>query len=354
MIGREIQEAVNRVIDSQQFILKESVQKLEMEIADKTASRFAIGVASGSDALYLALAALGIGPGDEVITPAFTFFATAGSITRTGAKPVFADVDPETFNIDARQIASKITPRTKAILPVHLFGLPADMEAILRIAKAHSLFVIEDAAQSFGSTFKGKMTGAIGDAGGLSFFPTKNLGGAGDGGMVLTSSESLADKIKLLRVHGSRKKYHHDAIGINSRLDEIQAAVLRVKLKYIDRWNSLRERHAENYRKGLDGLPVKTPMAPEGYHHTYHLYSIRTEKRDALADFLGQRGIGTGVYYPIPLHLQPCYQFLGYQKGDLPHAERLSSRILSLPMFPELLDEDISYVCASIREFFSS
>lgn len=351
-IGNEVKDAVGRVIDSQLFILNQNVAHLESQVASKIGSKFAIGVASGSDALYLALWALGIGPGDEVIVPPFTFFATAGAVSRTGATPVFADVDLKTFNLDPSQFERRISPKTKAVIPVHLFGLPCDMEAIMRIAKKHAISVVEDAAQSFGAAYDGKETAAIGDAGCLSFFPTKNLGGAGDGGMVTTVSEELADKIKMLRVHGSKKKYVHDYIGINSRLDEIQAAVILTKLKYIDEWNASRQSLARHYNEGLKELPLQTPQISPKAVSTFHIYSILSDQRDALNAHLSKSGIGTGIYYPLPLHLQPCYASLGYKKGDFPVSESVASRILALPMYPELTTQSMDRVIQAIKAFY--
>lgn len=352
-IFQEVKSAVNRVLDSQQFILKESVEALEAQIAKKIGAQYGIGVASGSDALYLALWALGVGSGDEVITTPFTFFATAGAISRTGAKPVFVDIDPATFNINPGLIETKINKKTKAIIPVHLSGLCADMKAVMAIAKKHRLFVVEDAAQALGATIGSQQAGSWGDAGCLSFFPTKNLGGAGDGGMVVTSSEALAEKIRVLRVHGSKQKYLHEFIGINSRLDELQAAVVLTKLRHLDDWNSKRLEAAKIYSKNLAGLPVDLPVIPAGYGHIFHLYSILTDKRDALQEALEKNGIGTGVYYPLPLHLQPCYKDLGYQKGDFPASEHAAERILSLPLYPEISKEALAFVVSKIRSFFN-
>ena len=348
-----IQRAVKKVFETQQFIHKEEVPLLEKKIAQKISVKHALGVASGSDALYLALVAMGIGLGDEVLTTPFTFFATAGSISRTGAKPVFVDIQADTFNLNPSLIEAKISRRAKAILPVHLFGLACDMKAIGAIAAKRSLKIVEDAAQSFGAQVGGRQTGSFGDAGCFSFFPTKNLGGAGDGGMVVTSSDDLADKIKVLRIHGSRQKYFHEVVGINSRLDEIQAAVVGVKLKYLDRWNAMRRAHAEAYNKAFQGLPIRTPKAPKGFRHTYHLYSILTEKRNALAAFLEKRGIGSGVYYPLSLHLQPCFKELGYRKGDFPAAEKVSGEILSLPLYPELSSDARRAVIKAVKDFFA-
>lgn len=347
-----LQKAVKKVFETQQFILKSEVSALEKKIAKKIGVKHAIGVASGSDALYLALLALGVGHGDEVITTPFTFFATAGSIVRTGAKPVFVDIHPESFNLDAALIERKISSRTKAIMPVHLFGLSCDMDAIMKIAKKHPLKVVEDAAQSFGATYGNCQTGSFGDAGCLSFFPTKNLGGAGDGGMVVTSSAALAERIKILRVHGSKQKYFHEVAGVNSRLDEIQAAVVGVKLKYLDRWNARRRAHAEYYTKAFQGLPIRTPVIPKGSTPIFHLYCILTKKRGALSAFLEKKGIGSGIYYPLPLHLQLCFKELGYKKGDFPESERVSREILSLPMYPELSKAALKRVALSVTEFF--
>ena len=352
-IRREVLQALSRVVDSQRFILGENGRKLEKEVARYSGVSQAVGLASGSDALYLSLLALGIGKGDEVLTTPFTFFATAGAISRTGAKVVFCDIDPDTFNIDVRKISSKITRRSKAIVPVHLFGLSCDMDAILRVAKRHKLFVVEDAAQSFGAEYKGKKTGAIGHIGCFSFYPTKNLGGAGDGGMVVTSSKTLADRIRVLRDHGQTRKYFHEKIGINSRLDEIQAAVLLVKLKYLDRWNRQRRQHALFYNKAFADLPVRLPQDLPGAHSIYHLYSLVTERRDALSAYLTKHGISNSVYYPLPLHLQPCYRSLGHRKKDFPISERTANSILSLPLYAELPHDDRARVVRVVREFFS-
>ncbi len=353
-IQSEINRALKKIFSSQKFILGEYSRELEEKIAKKIGAQYALGVANGSDALYLALLALGVGPQDEVITTPFSFFATAGSISRTGARPVFVDVDPKTFNLDPQKIEAKITKKTKVIMPVHLFGLPCAMDPILALAKRHAIPVVEDAAQSFGASYKGRQTGSMGDIGCFSFYPTKNLGGAGDGGMVVTSSSKLADQLKLLRNHGMRDKYHHERVGINSRLDEIQAAVLLAKLKKIDEWNDARSVLARRYEKGLRGLPLTTPSAPEGAKHTYHLYSITTDRRDALHDLLGSWNIGSGIYYPVALHLQPCYKDLGYKPGDMPVSEKLCKTILSLPLFADLPGSAVDRVTSVMREFFST
>ena len=348
----EIDRSLRRIFSNQRFILGEYGSLLEQKVAQKIKARHAIGVANGSDALYLALLALGVGNGDEVITTPFTFFATAGAISRTGAVPVFVDIDPATFNLDPALIAARISKKTKAILPVHLFGLPCDMEGILKIAKQFSLPVVEDAAQSFGATFRGSQTGSIGDIGCFSFYPTKNLGGAGDGGIMTTSSPELAEKLKLLRNHGSRVKYKHEIVGINSRLDEIQAVVILAKLKRIDRWNSARCKHAKYYEKALGDLPLQLPANAPGLKSTYHLYSILSDRRDQLQQHLEVRGIGCGVYYPLPLHLQPCYQWLGYRRGDLPVSESTAEKIISLPMYAEMTTRHLNTVVNAVRDFF--
>ncbi len=352
-IRKEVFAALTKIADSQKFVLGEYGLALENKMADYCGVPHAVGLASGSDALFLSLSALNIGKGDEVITTPFTFFASAGSITRTGAKVVFCDVDPKTYNLDPQKIGSVITSRTKAILPVHLFGLPCDMDAIMKVARKDKLAVVEDAAQSFGSTYKGKPSGVSGDVGCFSFYPTKNLGGAGDGGMVVTRSKKIADKIRLLRNHGSRVKYHHDLAGVNSRLDEIQAAWVGIKMKHIDKWNNARRQHAKAYNEAFKDLPVQTPSTPKGCDSNYHLYSIKTDRRDQLASFLHGKGIGCGVYYPLPLHLQPCYKKLGYRKGDFPISETLSKTILSLPMYAEMTVSQRSQVIKAVRSFFN-
>lgn len=352
-IQREVDNSLRHIFSSQKFILGEYGNRLENLVAKKIKTKHAVGVANGSDALYLALLALGVGHGDEVVTTAFSFFATAGSISRIGAVPVFVDVDPDTFNLDPSKIQARLSQKTKAILPVHLFGLPCDMGAILKIAKTHSIPVVEDAAQSFGATWNGRQTGSIGDIGCFSFYPTKNLGAAGDGGMIVTSSDQLAERLKLLRNHGSRIKYQHEIVGINSRLDEIQAAVILPKLKKIEKWNDLRSAHAKRYEKGFRGLPLQVPCIPKGLKSTYHLYSVLTDKRDDLHRFLEASGIGSGVYYPVPLHLQPCYAGLGYRRGDLPVSENTSERILSLPMFAEMTSGQVNRVISAVQKFFN-
>jgi dTDP-4-amino-4,6-dideoxygalactose transaminase len=355
-IGTEVLTSVTSVLARQHFILGCEVEALENEIADLVGCRFAIGCASGSDALLLSLMALGIGNGDEVITTPFTFVATAGSIARLQARPVFVDIDPITYNMDANQLKRAITPRTRAIMPVHLFGLPAQMDSILDIARVHELDVIEDAAQSIAAQYRGRPVGSLGVLGCFSFFPSKNLGGAGDGGMIATNDPTLADRLRLLRSHGSRRKYEYEVLGFNSRLDELQASILRVKLRHLDSWTAARQRNADRYRAlaaeyGLDrwiGLPVHPPDLV----HVYNQFVIRTQQRDELRERLNHAGVPTEVYYPSPLHLQPAFAYLGYQRGDFPEAERASQEVLSLPIFAELTEDQQRIVLTNISKFY--
>jgi dTDP-4-amino-4,6-dideoxygalactose transaminase len=362
-IEGEIKYAMDEVFQDQQFILGSKVQALEKTIAQYCRSRYAVGVASGSDALLLALMALGIGTGDEVILPPFTFFATAGTVSRLGAIPVFVDIDRETYNIDPSKIEEKITPRTKAIIPVHLFGQCADMTPLLKIAGEKSIFVIEDAAQALGAEYKptagseGRRAGQIGDIGCFSFYPTKNLGAFGDAGMAVTDNSGWAEKVRLLRVHGSQPKYFHKQIGINSRLDTLQAAILLVKFKYLEKWTAERQRKAERYRSLFQDLlsSVKGFMLPTVQYqnrHIFHQYVIRVPERDRLKQFLSEEGIGTDIYYPVPLHLQECYSFLKYQRGDLPVSEKASEEVLALPIYPELTDDQQIAVADRIKAFY--
>lgn len=355
-IADEVLAAVGQVIASQQFILGPEVAAFEREAAEYLGARYAVGCASGSDALLLCLMALDVKPGDEVIAPPFTFVATAGAIARLGATPVFVDIRPDTYNLDVDAVAAAITPRTRAIIPVHLFGLAADMDAINAIAVRHNVAVIEDAAQSMGARYQGARVGTIGTLGCFSFFPSKNLGGAGDGGLVTTQDPALADKLKVLRVHGSRKRYEYDVIGMNSRLDSIQAAILRVKLRHLDAWCEGRRRNAQRYAElfaeyGLAGRVV-LPHTPAGLDHIYNQYTVRVRERDALRAFLAERGIPTEIYYPSPLHLQKAFAYLGCQRGDLPHSEGASAEVVSLPIYPELGEERLRMVVAGIAEFY--
>jgi dTDP-4-amino-4,6-dideoxygalactose transaminase len=353
-IRNEVMEAITRTMDSQHFILGPEVQKFESEIAEYVGCRFAIACASGSDALVLALMALGVGPGDEVITTPFTFVATAGSIARLGAKPVFVDIDPLTFNLDPRLVAKAITPRTKAILPVHLYGLAADMGALLELANGPGIPVVEDAAQALGASWQAKKVGNIGRIGCFSFFPSKNLGGAGDGGMMTTNDADVADRLRLLRVHGSRSKYRCEILGTNSRLDALQAAILRVKLPHLEEWAERRRSNANQYRalfreQGLtDHLIV--PTEPQGLRHVYNQFVIRVPERDALRQHLLQAGIPTEIYYPEPLHLQPAFSGVG---GNYPEAVAASREVLALPIYPELTDWQLRTVVSAIAAFYS-
>jgi dTDP-4-amino-4,6-dideoxygalactose transaminase len=351
-IGVEIRAAVEGVLASQQFILGREGTTLEQEIAQLCGAAHGVGVASGTDALILALRACGVQADDEVLVPPFTFVATGSAVSALGAKPVFADIRPDTYNIDPSDIERRVTPRTRAIIAVHLYGLACDMDPILNFARAHNLRVIEDNAQSIGANYKGRRTGSLGDAACMSFYPTKNLGAYGDAGMVVTNSSEMAARLKSLRNHGQSGKYVSSEPGWNSRLDEIQAAILRVKLRHLPDWQRARQAHAAAYTKLLLGIPgVAPPLIPEGYEHVFHQYTIRVERRDALVQSLSERKIGSSVYYPVPLHLQPLYTSLGHKPGDFPHAEHAAQEVLSLPMFPELRSEQIARVAEAVAEF---
>ncbi|MFH0740180.1 MAG: aminotransferase class V-fold PLP-dependent enzyme [bacterium] len=353
-IKLEIDKAVQSTLDSCQFIGGTEVENFEKEIAEYCQAKEAVSVNSGTDGLFLSLKALGIGDGDEVITTPFTFVATAEAIANAGARPVFADIDLETFNIDPKEIEKKITNKTKAIIPVHLFGQIADMEAIMALAKKYNLKVIEDAAQAIGAKSNGRRAGSFGDCSCFSFFPSKNLGGFGDGGMITTNQLEVAQNIKSLRSHGSspQEKYLNLILGVNSRLDGLQASILRVKLKYLEEWNSKRASKAEYYSEGLKDISsIKVPLVSQE-KHIFHQYTIRAQQRDALKDFLGKAGIPTMIYYFLPLHLQPVFSGLGYKEGDFPQAEKASQEVLSLPIFPELLETEQDEVIKKIKEFF--
>ena len=355
-IRGEVMAAVERVFESQQFVLGAEVEEFERAAAAYCGSRHAIGCASGSDALLLALMALGIGAGDEVITAAFTFFATGSSITRLGARPVFVDISPADFNLDPGRLERAITPRTRAIIPVHLFGQCAEMDAILEVARRHRLPVVEDAAQAIGAEYHGRRAGTMGEVGCFSFFPSKNLGGAGDGGLLTTEDDELAGRLRVLRVHGGQPKYHHRVVGINSRLDALQAAVLGVKLRHLDAWTEGRRRNAARYdalfaAAAIDG--VVTPVARPGLRHIYNQYTIRCARRDELLGRLTQAGVGAEIYYPVPLHLQECFAYLGYRPGELPASERAAGESLSLPIYPELTAEMQAYVVGQVKEFYA-
>ncbi len=350
-LSQELEDAFKGVVASSHFILGPKVQELERKLAEYLGAKHAIGCASGSDALLLALMALDIGPGDEVITTPFTFFASAGAIARLGAKPVFVDVDPDTFNIDPALVKKAITPKTKAVEPVHLCGLPADMEALRAVCGSRKIPIVEDAAQAIGSEIRGQKTGTFGALAAFSFFPTKNLGGFGDGGLVTTDDDEMAAKVRKLRVHGSHPKYYHSLVGLNSRLDELQAALLLVKFPHLDEWREGRRIVAAHYNALLGGI-VKTPAEPAGLMHVYHLYTIRAPRRDELMKLLADRGVSTAIYYPVPLHLQECFKHLGYKKGDLPVSESLCNEVLTLPSYPELTDEQVEYVAQNVAEFY--
>ena len=352
----EILAAIEATCDEQGFILGPRVVALEQAVAAYVSSAHAVGVASGSDALLLALMALGVKAGDEVITVPFTFFATAGAISRLGAKPVFMDIRPDDFNMDPTLLERAITKRTKAIIPVHLFGQCADMGAIQDIARTHKIGVIEDACQAIGAAQNGKRAGVLGDLACFSFFPSKNLGGFGDAGMVTTNDQELAESIAMLRVHGSRVRYVHEAIGINSRLDALQAAVLLVKLKRLDQWAEGRRRNAERYRQLFTDAQltdhVTLPVTHAHNFHVFNQFTLRVRKRDELRAYLKDHGVGSEVYYPLPLHLQNCYRDLGYQKGAFPQSERAAEEVLSIPIYAELTDEHLQYVVQMIASFF--
>jgi len=351
-IGGEIRAAVEKVLASQQFIMGSEGAALEKEIAGLCDVAHGIGVASGTDALILALRASGVGAGDEVIIPPFTFVATGSAVSAIGAKPVFGDIRPDTYNLDPSDLSRRVTKKTKAIIAVHLYGLPADMDPILEFARAHDLRVIEDNAQSLGAAYKGRRSGSMSDAACISFYPTKNLGAYGDAGMIVTNSNETAARLRMLRNHGQSSKYVSSEPGWNSRLDEIQAAVLRVKLRHLPDWQRSRQAHAAAYTKLLLGVPgIAPPLVPENSEHVFHQFTIRVEERDALQRFLSERKIGSAVYYPAPLHLQPLYASLGQRAGDFPHAEHAAKEVISLPMYPELRPEQIMRVAEAVTEF---
>lgn len=353
----QIEAALGRVLDTNGFILGDEVKALEAELAQYCEAKYAVGCASGSDALLLALMALDVKPGDEVITTPYSFFASVSAITRLGAVPVFVDIDPETFNIDTALIEEKITPKTKAIEPVHLYGQCSDMNALMEISEKHSLPIVEDAAQAIGAEDNGRRAGSMGAVGCFSFYPSKNLGGMGDGGFCTTSDEAIAQKLFALRVHGSEERYHHKWVGLNSRLDGFQGAVLRVKLPYLNAWSDARNTNAEYYRDKLSSLEnagnIRLPKERADVRHIYNQFVIRVpERRDELRKFMTERSVGTDIYYPIPLHLQECFSYLGYSAGELPEAEKAAHETLAIPIFPELKPEQIEYTAETINAFF--
>jgi dTDP-4-amino-4,6-dideoxygalactose transaminase len=350
-IKKDLISAFERVLDSNQFVLSDEVKKFEDEMVAYTGAKHAVGVSNGTNALILSLKAMGIGNGDEVITTPFTFIATAEVIALIGAKPIFCDIDPKTFNIDAGKIKKHVSARTRAIMPVHLYGQTADMDAINRIAKDYNLKVIEDMAQAIGAKYRGKQAGVFGDTACISFYVTKNLSALGDAGMILTNSEAMDKKIRGYRVHGAVKKYHHDFLGYNDRLDAIQAAFLRIKLKHLDVWNRRRQEIAAEYDEGLNDV-VTVPFVHSDNVPVYHQYTIRTKKRDQLEKFLNGKGVGTAIHYPTPLHLQPAFRYLGYREGDFPESENAADEVLCLPIQQDLTDEEVIYVIKCVREFF--
>ncbi|MDM5200732.1 DegT/DnrJ/EryC1/StrS family aminotransferase [Fictibacillus enclensis] len=356
-LKEEIFASLEEIMSGSRFILGDNVKKLEQDVADYSSAKYGVGVANGSDALHISLLGCGVKAGDEVIVPAFTFFATAGAVARAGAVPVFVDIDPKTYNIDPAKIEAAVTEKTKAIIPVHLYGQMADMEPIAEIAKKHNLAIIEDAAQAIGSKYKGKNVGELGTTATYSFFPTKNLGGYGDGGMIITNDDAIAETMRVIRVHGSKPKYYHHILGYNSRLDELQAGILNVKFPHLNTWSEARREKAAVYTELLNeklGDLVVTPFVEEHNYHVFHQYTIQVPDRSGLQEFLKEKGIGSMIYYPKPLHLQPVFSELGYKEGDLPETEKAAETVLSLPMFPELKREQQEYVVEQIAAYFSN
>lgn len=351
LFREDVRAAVDAVLESQHFIGGPAVGELEAALSAHCGAKHAIAISNGTDALLCALMALDIGHGDEVILPSFTFFATAGTVARLGARPVFVDIDPHTFNIDPQLIEKAVTAKTRAIIPVHLFGQCADMDAINEIARGHGIKVVEDAAQAIGAKYKGRPAGTLGDLASLSFYPTKNLGGFGEGGMIFTNDERLGTLCRQLRNHGESQRYYHDRVGGNFRLDTMKAAILLVKLKKLDEFTRRRRHNAAMYDRLLAGSGVSTPKVADSNEHVYHQYSILRDRRDALAAHLRDRGIGSAIYYPVPLHLQKCFAHLGHKPGSLPVTEQTASHILSLPVHPMLTDEDVAYVASAIADF---
>ena len=350
-IKDEILAAISEVLDSQHCIGGPRVEELEKKIAEISDCKYAVGTSSGTDAILNTLMSLGIGPGDEVITTPFTFFSTVGCIARICAKPVFVDIDPNTYNINPALIEAAVTEKTKAVMPVHLFGQMADMDAIMNVARKHKLYVIEDAAQSITSTYRGRKAGSIGTAGCFSFFPSKNLGGIGDGGMIVANDKEFYERAFIMRNHGSKPKYYHKFIGGNFRLDPIQAAALLVKLPYLDEWSQARCRNAEYYNKKFETSAVITPYISPDCHTIYNQYVIRVPRRDEVIEHLKENNIGCEIYYPVPMHLQKCFEYLGCKRGDFPESERAAEEVLALPVYPELTDEMKDFVADTILSF---
>lgn len=356
-IRSEIDAAIKKVIDNTNFILGKDVADLENEVTKYCNVRYAVGVSNGTDAIRLALLASGIRPGEGVICPAFTYYATAGAIASIGCVPVFADIEPDTYNISSVNIEDVLKKKKKlnikAIIPVHLYGQCADLDSLLKIAKENKLILIEDAAQAFGAKYKDKYAGTIGDCGAVSFFPGKNLGAFGDAGMVLTNNKNIDDKLRILRNQGNKEKYYHLALGFNNRMDSIQAAVLNVKLKYLDAWNKKRQENADYFNQKLGSLKIRTPFVPKYTTHIYHQYVLRLDSPSSkLIQHLRNKGIDSRVYYPLPLHLQECFNYLGYKNGDFPESEKASAQTLAIPVYPDLTKEELDYIIESIKEFF--
>jgi dTDP-4-amino-4,6-dideoxygalactose transaminase len=351
LLAEEVRAAVEEVLASGHYIGGPAVAAFEEAMARRIGTTHAIAVSSGTDAILCVLMALGIGPGDEVIGPSFTFFATAGCVARLGATPVFVDIDARTFNVDPAGIEAAITPRTKALMPVHLYGQCADMDPIAEIARRRGLAVIEDAAQAIGAGYKGRYAGTLGDAACLSFYPTKNLGGFGEGGMILTDDDKLASLCRQLRTHGESQRYHHDRVGGNFRLDALKAAILRVKLNYLDRFTRRRREIARQYDESLGTTSVAVPLVPPGHEPVYHQYTVQSDRRDPLQQFLQERDVASAVYYPVPLHVQKCFEGVSACRAMLPVTEKLSERVLSLPCHPMMTDEDVAHVASCVRRF---
>lgn len=350
-IRKELFDTITQIIDTSSFIMGPAIKDLERDFAEFCGCKHAIGCSSGTSALNLALWALDIGPGDEVITIPHTFIATTEAISVRGAKPVFVDIDPATYTMDTSKLEAAITPATKAIIAVHLYGHPTDMDPLLEIARKHNLKVVEDCAQAHGAEYKGRRVGSLGDIGCFSFFPGKNMGAMGDAGAITTNDDDLATLVNKLRNHGRLGKYEHEMVGYNERLDTLQAAILNVKLPHLNDWNTLRRKHADEYREALADADIELPTVASGCTHVYHLFVIRHPNRDGLQKFLKEKGIATGVHYPLPLHMQPAYQDLGYKVGDFPETEKAANEILSLPMFPEMTAEQIKEIADAIKEY---
>jgi len=354
LIKDEIRTALDQVLPTGKYTLGPFLEAFEREFANYCGTKYCVGISNGTEALHLALVACGVGAGDEVITVANTYIATAFAISYVGATPVFVDIDPDTYNMDVSKVEQAITSRTRAIIPVHLYGQPVDMDPLLEIARRHDLWVIEDAAHSHGATYKGRKTGSLGDIGCFSFYPAKNLGCYGDGGGITLSDDELYDKVKVLRYMGQHVKHVHEIIGFQQRLDPIQAAILSVKLRHLDEWNRKRQQWAALYDELLADLPVVTPKVADFATHVYYMYTIRTQRRDELKEYLAAHGIGTQIIYATPVPMQPAYRFLGYKDSDIPIAARYAKEYLCLPMFPELTEQEVRRVAATIREFFSA